>query len=213
MPDGSSNDLGYRPKSYWGPQELAAHYGVRIKGELRRRAGMLMLDDGVSDPVVLQSSLSDDELLAAGRVHPSFMGGEYLPDLGTLEVEIARVTVASTMMDVISFRARKTKRGFAYKIVDEYPEDGEDKYPMKPKTSTKPLTLKQMIQAVNGSRIIEEIRGFNYEWDPEPETYYNFCTVSSEFYDELGGWFDKCNEEWLERELELRRDEREEWDG
>jgi hypothetical protein len=34
------------------------------------------------------------------------MGGEYLPNYGRQEVEIARIALASTASDVISLRAR-----------------------------------------------------------------------------------------------------------
>jgi len=39
-------------------------------------------------------------------IHPSFMGGEYLPDYRRDEIEIARIELESTTSDVISVRAR-----------------------------------------------------------------------------------------------------------
>jgi hypothetical protein len=56
------------------------------------------------------------------------MGGEYLPNLMPNEVEIARVTMTSTTMDVISIRARHTKHKIIYRIVDEYMEPDDDRY-------------------------------------------------------------------------------------
>jgi hypothetical protein len=47
-----------------------------------------------------QSALSDSDRQALGRIHPAFMGGEYLPDLAQSEVMIARITIASTTQDV-----------------------------------------------------------------------------------------------------------------
>ena len=44
------------------------------------------------------------------------MGGEYLPDLLPNEVEIARVVLKSTTMDVQSIRARRTKHRIIYRI-------------------------------------------------------------------------------------------------
>lgn len=38
---------------------------------------------------------------------PSWMGGEYLPDSEPGEVEIARIVLQSTTMDVFSIRARR----------------------------------------------------------------------------------------------------------
>jgi hypothetical protein len=51
-------------------------------------------------------SLSNGAREFRGRVHPSLMSGEYLPDYEGDEVEIARVALASVMGDVISIRAR-----------------------------------------------------------------------------------------------------------
>ena len=46
--------------------------------------------------------LSDDS--EKRLIHPSFMGGEYLPDCGEDETEIARIELRSTLADVISIR-------------------------------------------------------------------------------------------------------------
>ena len=100
MPNPKDYDLKYRPHSYWGPQDLETHYGARAKGELRRQAGLALLDEGIADEGMLTSSLSDNERTAVGRLHPWFMGGEYLPDYMSNEVELARVTMKSTTMDV-----------------------------------------------------------------------------------------------------------------
>jgi hypothetical protein len=63
------------------------------------------------------------------------MGGEYLPDPAEQEVEIARITTASTTQDV----ARRRKRCIRYKWVDEY--GGETLSGRSTRTSTRPLTL------------------------------------------------------------------------
>ena len=52
------------------------------------------------------------------------MGGEYLPPLLDDEVEIARVSLASVTADQTSVRAQRIPGGIAYRIVDEYGEDG-----------------------------------------------------------------------------------------
>ena len=57
---------------------------------------------------------------ALGRIHPAFMGGEYLPDLSQDEVKIARITIASTTQDVTSVYARRGKNRIHYRVVDEY---------------------------------------------------------------------------------------------
>ena len=45
--------------------------------------------------------------LLLGGIHPAFMGGEYLPQFGQNEIEIARIVLASVTQDVISIRARR----------------------------------------------------------------------------------------------------------
>ena len=132
MPNHSKCDLDFRPRSYWGPQDLQTHYGARVKGELRRQAALSDLEAGTSNTAILQSALAEDERRAAGAVHPWFMGGEYLPDLLTNEVEIARVTMKSTTLDVVSIRARFTRTRIVYRIVDEYMDEDGDQYQLVP---------------------------------------------------------------------------------
>lgn len=56
-------------------------------------------------------------------MHPKFMGGEYLPDRNSGEVEIARITIASTTRDVTSVYAKRGKHRIYYRVVDEYNGD------------------------------------------------------------------------------------------
>ncbi len=204
MPNPKDYDLDYRPRSYWGPQDLETHYGARAKGELRRKSALALLGEGISDEGMLTSSLPDDERVAAGAIHPWFMGGEYLPDYLTNEVEIARLTFKSTTMDVLSVRARRTKHRIKYRIMDEYFDQWGEHYVMRPATSTQPLTLKQVIDAINLNDLVGGPRESNYDGGSwcRPDEIFDFCTVSSAYYDQLGHWFDDVNEEWLETEEE-----------
>ena len=72
-------------------------------------------------PEFLAESLDDEMRAAIGRIHPAFMGGEYLPKLLRNEIEIARISLASTTADQISVRARKLGDSVAYRIVDLLP--------------------------------------------------------------------------------------------
>ena len=139
-----------------------------------------------------------------GRVHPWFMGGEYLPDYLSNEVEIARVTMKSTTMDVISIRARHTKHRIKYRILDEYGDFwGEDHYVMRPATSLRPLTLKQVIDVIDLNDLVDGPREENYDGGSccSPDEIFEFCTVSSAYYPELDRWFDEVNEEWREKQV------------
>ena len=57
-------------------------------------------------------SLTEDERNRFGAIHPSFMGGEYLPDCNPSETEIARVKLRSTTQDLISIRATREDESF-----------------------------------------------------------------------------------------------------
>ena len=200
MPNPNKYDLDYSPASYWGPQDIQTHYGSRIKGELRRASAIRDLGEGIVDEGMLQSSLSREERRGLGSIHPCLMGGEYLPDLLPNEVEIARVVLKSTMMDVQSIRARRTKRRIVYRIVDEY---GDMEYVLRPKTSTKPLTLRRLIAMIDGAvdgGLVGSGRDWHYDdGGSTAEEIYNFETASSAFYPQLAVWYDAVNEEWLER--------------
>jgi hypothetical protein len=108
----ASIDYAFRPESFWTAASDPLEAILRnVKGRNRREmirdyyeAGKL---DQLSDEL-LRDSLSDEARVSLGKIHPTFMGGEYLPNYGRQEVEIARIALASTTSDVISLRARPT---------------------------------------------------------------------------------------------------------
>ena len=204
MPDPKNYDLKFSPQSYWGPQDLKAHFGSRIKGELRRKAAIKELDLGIADEGMLKSSLEKDERTAVGSVHPWFMGGEYLSDLHSNEVEIARVVLESTTMDVISIRARHTKDRIKYRVDDEY----DSEYGFSPKSSKRPLSLGQIINIVEEMTLDGQSSSPSaYRDSQEPDDaedirrLESFVSVSSEFYPDLQPWFEKDAEIWVETRL------------
>lgn len=111
-------NLQFRPRSYFWPLGLEKHLLVRIKGAERKAALKKFIDANLLDALpdfLAQSALSDDERQALGRIHPAFMGGEYLPDLLRKEVAIMRITIASTTQDVTSVYARRGKNRIYYR--------------------------------------------------------------------------------------------------
>jgi hypothetical protein len=85
-------------------------------------------------PTLTTEELSESDRASLGRIHPSFMGGEYLPDYLAGEVEIVRVELRSTTADVISLRARQVgpkDRSIEYRLVDEY----ETEFRFRPRQS------------------------------------------------------------------------------
>jgi hypothetical protein len=116
-------DYTFAPATYWSDADPLASIIRNVKGENRRQmirdywaAGKL--DE--LDSALLRDEVDDEVRKRLGRIHPSFMGGEYLPGYLPGEVEIARIALQSTTSDVISFRAKPVPRGIAYRVVDEY---------------------------------------------------------------------------------------------
>ncbi len=139
-------DTDYRPSSYFWPHGLETHLLASVKGARRKAALKALIDAGRVDEVpelLAKSSLSEEERRAIGRIHPAFMGGEYLPDLdtdtATAEIEVARISIESTTGDVTSVYARRGKDCIHYRVVDEY--GGETLTADTELTSVQPLTL------------------------------------------------------------------------
>ena len=134
-------DQGYRPARYFGPADLETHLLSTIEGAERRdlvalrlRNGGGSFADGLAEP-----SLPDDVRASWGAIHPSMMGGEYLPDRRAGELEIARITIQSTTQDVTCLYASPGRDRIRYRVVDEYGGDcleGRIK-----RTSSRPLSL------------------------------------------------------------------------
>ena len=100
-------DYGYRPVSYWQDETLAQAILKNIKGDFRREEIRKALAAGNLETIpeeILREALSENVRSFTGRIHPRFMGGEYLRDLSADEVEIARISLQSTTFDVISIR-------------------------------------------------------------------------------------------------------------
>jgi hypothetical protein len=125
-------DLGYRQRT---------HVIAAIKGERRRSAIRDAFDaDRVTplDAFYASPTLPDEDRRALGRLHPSFMGGEYLPDRQDTEVEIARINIDSTTSDVTSVYAKAGKDRIRYRVVDEY--NGDTLSEKRTRSSKRPLS-------------------------------------------------------------------------
>lgn len=119
-------DFDFRPASYWPASRTREQLLSRIKGRVRRQMAADALADGgvrALDTFLARESLPDSERRAWGEIHPWCMAGEYLPDLGTNDVEIACLSLASTLNDQISIRARAAKGHIRIFAVDEYATD------------------------------------------------------------------------------------------
>ena len=91
---------GFRPQSYWEDADPLSAILRNVTGENRRRmitdywnAGRLEELDGA----LLRDEPDEESKLRLGRIHPSSMGGEYLPHYLVGEVEIARICLQSPL--------------------------------------------------------------------------------------------------------------------
>jgi hypothetical protein len=200
-----SIDLSYRPKSYFWADTMGVHLPSQIKGAQRKslyEASVAQDEIDELNDFLAKPSLSSIERELVGKLHLSFLGGEFLPDKVKREVEIARITLNSTTRDVISFCVRPRKNGIFYRVIDEY--DGEC---LNEKTTTVrkvPMTLGQMtdffLQAWSLPETLEMNFGyrlFDSDFDLDDVRIF-ILEASSSFYSQFGKLVDLRVEEWLE---------------
>lgn len=200
-------DLGFRPKSYWGPQSLASYFGSHITGELRRQATKSEVALGSDFGVPTEPTLDSTARSIQGSIHPWLMGGEYLPPLHPDEVEIVRVTLRSVTMDVFSIRARRSGERIYFRLVDEYMEqEPRERFAVKPRWAKSPLSMRQMISIIDENGLIDDYRDLNFDGFNANEIF-DFATASSEFYPEIAAFFDHRNEKWLEEKIRQSSDD------
>lgn len=198
----SGIDLDYRPRDYFWATGLKIPLLSGITGETRRQLVRELVEAGRSVPDGLDAAVLDEETRQAwGRMHPSNMGGEYLPPLRNGEVEIARISLASVTADQISVRARRSGKRIAYCVVDEYESDTAT-YVCRPASSVSPLSLKDLIalmeQACEGGSIIFPILDNLEGGSSTLAERATFITVTSDFYPDLGRYYRALTDAWLE---------------
>ena len=205
---------GFRPASYWEDLDPLSAILRNVTGENRRQ----MITDNWNagkleelDPALLNDVLDDAARQRLGRIHPSFMGGEYLPGYLPGEVEIARICLRSTTSDVISLRARPNETGIAYRIADEY----EGNFSLPITQSKRPLTLAELV------RQFEHVEhGWFHELEHDgglalgynnmnAEDLRNFTRITSTLYRQLEGHFECVYDDWVKESCAERDRENE----
>ena len=195
-----SIDLTYRPHSYFWAEELGVHLSSHIKGAERKAVYEALIASGraeEADEILTSHALSEEDRAAIGRLHPSFMGGEYLPNRQSQEVEIARITIASTTRDVTCVYARLGAGRIHYRVVDEY--GGDTLSGKSTCTSTKPLSLGQLTNFFLGAWDLLNVLGFNFEHPSysEDEIKAFVLDASSSYYAEFGQLIDARIDRWI----------------
>jgi len=194
-------DLKYRPGSYFWASEHGVRLVSDIKGAARRILYGHALDAGLTElmPLELQQhSLTSEQRSAQGRIHPALLGGEYLPDYRSKEVEIARITIASTTQDVTCVYARPVGRRIHYRVVDEY--GGGTLGGPRQRTSVKPLTLEQLVDFFLKSWDLITCLDANYadEGHPRGRIHAFIVDASSSFYADFEDLIRARVDDWLD---------------
>ena len=196
-------DLSFRPLTYWPDDSVRLALLGNIQGEARRRILQEALDSGDSDfpPEGLLQPVLEPELRSLlGKIHPMFMGGEYLPDYLPEEVEIARVAMESTTADVISIRAfMAADHLIHYRVVDEY----ETEFSQSITESPTPLSTEELIHLIDTADghdepgLVLPFLAMNAQYD-DPENLRDFISVRSDFYPGLGSHYGGITDAYLD---------------
>jgi hypothetical protein len=200
-------DYAFRPESYWDVSDPLQAILVNVKGARRRQMIRDYWEAGAIAELergLLRDNLAEEDRVGLRKIHPSFMGGEYLPDYAEGEVEIARIELESTTADVISIRVKKEGERIAYLIVDEY----ETEFNILPTHSDTPLTLSELVRLIDGA--MEEgspglyYTQMNYEEGERSiewlDQMRDFTRVESVFYPQLNPHYQKLLDLWYEEE-------------
>jgi hypothetical protein len=202
----------FRPKNYWSDASPLAALLRNVKGTERREIILQHAAAGELDQVdedLVGEEVSELVRNFLGRLHPSFMGGEYLPGYLPGEVEIARIELESTTADVISLRARpNADDGIDYRIVDEY----NSEFSFDPESSDQPLTLGELIKLIdeadqvgaglNGGLALgyNEMNADSYE---DRSELRHFTSVDSNVYAQLSKHYSKVFADWVKEGEEM----------
>lgn len=201
-------DYTYRPPSYWEDETPVQAILKNIKGDFRREEIRKALAAGTLEAIpeeILQEALSENVRSFTGRIHPRYMGGEYLPDYAADEVEIARIALESTTFDVISIRARRTAKGtILYRVADEY----EGEFRLSRQRSKQPMNLGEMVRFLERTELdgmtgglILGYNNMNAEYMGRGELRH-FTRIGSEFYPQLGRHCEHVFQEWVDEDSE-----------
>jgi hypothetical protein len=208
-------DFSFRPSTYWPDLPSEQSVVSQIKGTVRRSVARRVLEGEAIPPehvdTVLSESLSAEMRDAIGRLHPQNMGGEFLPDTESGEVEIARLDLQSTTGDAISVRANRRDASVCYRVVDEY----ENIFEVHPDTSREPLNFGEIVDLIDTTRdpmigddsdeyegLVESYRDVNLGpevlWSPKDvEGLRHFVRVSSDFYPQLEEYYELRADAWV----------------
>lgn len=197
VPEVAGVNLDFIPFSYFALRELHLALPSDIKGQARRTMARAAAQRGDDFADALHvPELADNDRRAWGLIHPSMMGGEYLPSLRKDEVEIARISLRSVTADQISLRARRVGRRIDYAIVDEYGDElREEPYRVRPASSATPLSMRQLVALLDGACehggvVMQPVVGHIEDGVCGVDEMRGFVSVESDFYPDLGRYYE-----------------------
>ena len=209
MSDSEATDLDFRPSSYFRPQALEDYRLAQVKNSQVRAHLRRLLASERHDEVariLREEGVSDNDCRALERIHPLYMGGNYLPSPRPGEVEIARIQIYSTTGDTAAVYARRVGPRIRYRVVDEYA--GETLEGKATRDSMKPLTLGVLHDFLTSVWGLHGILEANFEGDVEG--MLGFFVVESDFYPQLDAL---CRQHVLEAFPEREEDDEDEEEG
>lgn len=207
-------DYQFRPESYWAPARNPLEAALRnVKGRNRREMIRDYHEAGNLDQLgesLLADTLDEQSPKNLGLIHPTFMGGEYLPNYRRSEVEIARIELQSTTSDVISLRASPTGSRIKYRLVDEYSSE----FRLPQQTSGRPFSLGELVQFLDSVEqddvsepswtrfgFVLSSNQCNLACGGDLEDLRDFTRVESDCYPDLASHYARAIEEWYEARL------------
>jgi len=197
-------DESYRPANYFWAYDRGIRLASNIKGAERKAMYERLLkegDSGACDEIFMQPSLAIEQRRMA-NTHPAFMGGEYLPDCDPNEVEIARITIASTTQDVTCVYAKRVTGGIDYRVVDEYEGMTLDDETTHHKTEY--MSLSELVKFLMTAWDLRMVLDANFVEHGYPRGHARGFIVdaSSSFYAQFGDAMDNFVEDWVRSKSE-----------
>ena len=199
-------DLAYRPESYFWAYDNNIKLASDIKGAERKAMYERAIQSGdieLANAIISVPELTHEERKAQSGIHPAWMGGEYLPNREAQEVEIARITIASTTQDVTCVYAKRGASRIHYRVVDEYEDMTLDE---RTRTSIRPLTLIELFDFfIKGWDLFCCLEANFGEHGYHREEVQGFIVdASSSFYAEFEDLVRQRVDQWVDQRREER---------
>ena len=208
-------DLNFSPDSYFENLDLKQKSGSKILGEVRRsnavKKKMRQTFLEPYPPELVGRPLNKYIRTMRSKMHPDFMGGEYLPNVDSNESEICRIVLSTTTMDVISVRANIENGVINYRVCDE--DEEIFGYVLKHNASQKPLAMSLLVENIDtcvineihedediyfGTGLVHHFLKSSVDDGLDREVVSNFVKVESAFYPKLNEYYENQQSIWID---------------